>query len=233
MKKSILFFTIAICAVAARAQEPAATEVSRWLTEFAEVRLDGPFRVVLEQAPESEAPRIVYDTKGSYTSKFRAEVKEGVLHVTERRESKRETVTDVRVRCHTLSRLRIAGARVRCADTVRACTLDIAATGGAVLEGRFVTDDLEVEAAGRSRLVLAGRTRYLTLGAAAASKVDAAQLECMSAEAEASGGAEVSVCATDRLRARTAGSARISYSGTPSVLRIDRTFTGGEIAPAR
>ncbi len=55
----------------------------------------------------------------------------------------------------------------------------------------------------------------------------------MSAEAEASGGAEVSVCATDRLRARTAGSARISYSGTPSVLRIDRTFTGGEIAPVR
>lgn len=46
--------------------------------------MSAPLDVKFVQVPDTEAPKIVYDTKGSYTTKFRAEVKDKVLRITER-----------------------------------------------------------------------------------------------------------------------------------------------------
>ena len=221
MKKLILSFVLLLAGLSVSAQDGGTSE---WLTEFSEVSLSGPFAVTFVQVPETEAPRIVYDTKGSYTSKFKAEVRNGVLTVTEKTEARRTTTTEVKVCFHAIRRIRVSGATVSFPGPFKAAMLDV----GATFDGMFDVTDLAVELSGRSRAILSGEVRYLTL-TAATGKVDAARLRAMSVRAEASNSAEVSVCATERLEAKTSTDARISYTGDPAVLRGGAGFTGGEV----
>ena len=225
MKKLILSFVLLLAGLSVSAQDGGTSE---WLTEFSEVSLSGPFAVTFVQVPETEAPRIVYDTKGSYTSKFKAEVRNGVLTVTEKTEARRTTTTEVKVCFHAIRRIRVSGATVSFPGPFKAAMLDVGVNGGATFDGMFDVTDLAVELSGRSRALLSGEVRYLTL-TAATGKVDAARLRAMSVRAEASNSAEVSVCATERLEAKTSTDARISYTGDPAVLRGGAGFTGGEV----
>ena len=146
MKK--LFFSIVMIAAAlgARAQQtaPAAAEKSEWLPAFTRVEASGAFDVVFERVPDSEAPKIVYDTKGSYTTKFRAEVKDRVLYIRERIDSRRPERTQVRVCYNTLSSFALTDAKASLADTLRQSLLDVALAGGASLEGALEVQDLDM-----------------------------------------------------------------------------------------
>lgn len=83
MKKMILTAVMLAAAALCRAQQPAETgERREWLTSFTAVEVSAPLDVKFVQVPDTEAPKIVYDTKGSYTTKFRAEVKDKVLRIT-------------------------------------------------------------------------------------------------------------------------------------------------------
>lgn len=226
MKKLILSVVLLLAGLSVGAQSGSGT--GEWLTEFAEVSLSGPFSITFEQVPETEAPRIVYDTKGSYTSKFKAEVKNGVLTVAERAEARRTTVTEVKVCCHSIRKIRVSGAAASFPGPFKAAMLDMTVNGGASVDGTFDVTDLVVEVSGRSKAVLSGDVRYLTL-TVSTGKADASQMEAMAVRADASNGAEVSVCATERLEARTSTNARISYKGSPAVLRGGAGFTGGEV----
>lgn len=232
MKNLILSLLSLVFAVSAWAQSTGnATEASQWLTEFTEIQLNGPFHLVIELVPDTEAPRISYDTKGSYTSKFRAEVKNGVLQISERAEARRETVTEVRLRCHRLDKIRIAGATVSFAQPLEARMMDMTVSSGGVLTAALDMTDLQLEATGKSRVILTGQVRYLSL-TAASSKVDASQLKVVAAQVEASNGAEVTVDVAEWLRAKTSTDARITYAGDPSVVRSGKSFTGGDIVSA-
>lgn len=230
MKKLILSVLLLLVGFGASAQTEQGH--SEWLTEFAEVSFDGPFRLTLEQVSDSEAPRIIYDTKGAYTSRFRAEVRDGVLVVSERTESRRTTVTEVTVQCHALRRIRVKDVTLMTADTLRGQMLDLVVGGQASVEATLDVTDLQTELSGRSRAVLRGETRYLTLKASTGS-VDAAGLGAMAVRAEASNGAVVAVCSSERLEARTSTNARISYAGNPSLIRGGAGFTGGEVSQAQ
>lgn len=226
MKKLILSVVTLVMGLAASAQ--VSTGQSEWLTEFSEVNLSGPFSVVFEQAAETEAPRIVYDTKGSYTSKFKAEVKNQTLFITEKAESRRATVTEVKVYFHSLSKIRVTGAAISFAAPFTATMLDIVAGGGATVDAAFDITDLLMDVSGRSRVILSGEARYFTLAVSTAS-VDASKMRATAVRADASNGAEVTLCATERLEAKTSTNARILFSGNPAVVRGRAGFTGGEV----
>ena len=56
-----------------------------WLTPFTAIKIDGPMNVIFKKVPTVEESRIIYDTKGNITSKFKFEVdKNGVLVVKKR-----------------------------------------------------------------------------------------------------------------------------------------------------
>ncbi|MEG2613950.1 MAG: DUF2807 domain-containing protein [Alistipes sp.] len=229
MKKMILSALLLISAVIAQAQNATETsEKSLWLTEFSEINANGPFNIVFEQIAETEAPRIVYDTKGSYTSKFRAEVKNSVLSISEKIESKRTTITTVKVYFHTLTKIKIIGAVASFNAPVVATMLDMSIGGGAVMTAAFDIVDLNLEVSGKSGVTLTGLARYLTL-TASTSKVDATQLKVMSLYVDASNSAQVMVYATERFDAKTSTGAKITYMGNPAIIRGGASFTGGEI----
>ncbi len=232
MKK--LFFSIVMIAAAlgARAQQtaPAAAEKSEWLPAFTRVEASGAFDVVFERVPDSEAPKIVYDTKGSYTTKFRAEVKDRVLHIRERIDSRRPERTQVRVCYNTLSSFALTDAKASLADTLRQSLLDVALAGGASLEGALEVQDLDMSVSDKASALLGGSARYLTLQASGG-QVNAAELETMSARVSAQSNAEVRVWVTDRLEARTSTGAVLRYRGEPAIVRTALKFMGREIKP--
>lgn len=232
MKK--LFFSIVMIAAAlgARAQQtaPAAAEKSEWLPAFTRIEASGAFDVVFERVPDSEAPKIVYDTKGSYTTKFRAEVKDRVLHIRERIDSRRPERTQVRVCYNTLSSFALTDAKASLADTLRQSLLDVALSGGASLEGALEVQDLDMSVSDKASALLGGSARYLTLQVSGG-QVNAAELEAMSARVSAQSNAEVRVWVTDRLEARTSTGAVLRYRGEPAIVRTALKFMGGEIKP--
>lgn len=128
MKKMILSAVMLVFAASGRAQEAGAaspTEHNEWLTTFEAVAVDADLDIKFVKVPDTEAPKIVYDTKGSYTSKFRAEVKDKTLRISERPDSRRPDRTEVTVYYNTLQSVSLSGAAAVFEGTVDAVQLDL------------------------------------------------------------------------------------------------------------
>ena len=224
MKKMILSAVMLVFAASGRAQEAGAaspTEHNEWLTTFEAVAVDADLDIKFVKVPDTEAPKIVYDTKGSYTSKFRAEVKDKTLRISERPDSRRPDRTEVTVYYNTLQSVSLSGAAAVFEGTVDAVLLDLTLGRKASLTAAFDVKDLRME--------LTGKAGYLTLFASTG-RVAASGLEVMSAEVNAQSKADVSLWITDRFIGKTTTNARITYKGQPAVVRGGAKFMGGEIS---
>ena len=136
MKKMILSAVMLVFAASGYAQETGAAgagERNEWLPTFEAVAVDADLDVKFVRVPDTEAPKIVYDTKGSYTTKFRAEVKDKTLRISEKPDSRRPERTEV-----TVNRK-------------------------ASLTAKLDVKDLKMEQTGYSTANLSGSVRYLTL----------------------------------------------------------------------
>lgn len=208
------------------------TPQSDWLGKFDRINIVGMMQVTLIRIDESEAPKIYYDTKGSTTTKFKAEVdKKGVLNVIETVDAKRTSITEVKIYYPKISSLAVAGADVTMEQSYDEQMFDISVSGGATLRAKVDVMDLLMEVTGRSSVVIEGAARYLGLKVSTA-KFDAYALQTMATIVDASHGAEVSLFASERLEAVTATSAKISYKGNPSIVRVRSSLFGGEILSA-
>ena len=232
MKKMILSAVMLVFAASGRAQEAGAaspTEHNEWLTTFEAVAVDADLDIKFVKVPDTEAPKIVYDTKGSYTSKFRAEVKDKTLRISERPDSRRPDRTEVTVYYNTLQSVSLSGAAAVFEGTVDAVQLDLTLGRKASLTAAFDVKDLRMELTGGSSATLPGKASYLTLFASTG-RVAASGLEVMSAEVNAQSKADVSLWITDRFIGKTTTNARITYKGQPAVVRGGAKFMGGEIS---
>lgn len=233
MKKKILTaVTLLVCAFGhAQQAEKSATEVSEWLTSFDGVVVDAPVDITFVGVPATEAPKIVYDTHGSYTSKFKAAVKDKVLRIAERFESHRTDRTSVVVYYNDLRSLDLSDAAATFSGTLTATAFDLRVGGGARLTAALDVKDFKAELSAKSAATLTGKARYLWLYVSTGT-FDASGLEAMAAQVNAVSGAQVQLWVTDRLEAKTSTNAKISYKGDPSILRVGTKFMGGDILRA-
>ena len=234
MKKTILTaatLLLAVCGLRAQdageAQSAAAAK-SEWLPSFTTLVIDAPLDIRLIRVPDTEAPKIVYDTKGSYTSKFKAAVKDRVLRITERPESRRPDRTEVTVYYNDLHKVTINDATAVFADTLSSKMHDMTIGGAATVTAALDFADLCLDISGKSNVTLTGKARYLRLYISSA-KLDASGLETMSAEVNAQSGAIATLWVTDRFEGKTSTNAKIFYKGDPSVVRGGAKFLGGDI----
>lgn len=203
---------------------------SQWLPVFTAVEIAAPADVLLVQVPDTEAPKIVYDTKGSTTTKFRAEVRDGVLRISERRDLRRVERTAVTVYYNTLQKLTVQEASVSFDAPFRATLFDLVLGSSAQLKATLDVADLSLELTGSNTVAtLTGKARYMRVYASGG-RVGAAELETMSAEANATGSSRVVLQVTDRLEAKTSTGGVVTYKGNPAVVRTDEKFMGGSIA---
>ena len=200
-----------------------------WLTPFTAIKIDGPMNVIFKKVPTVEESRIVYDTKGNITSKFKFEVdKNGVLVVSEKSDPKRTSVTDITIYYHSLREVKIAHAKAEFEQSIEGTIFDLTVSGGAMVVLDVKTLDIAVECTGVSRLTLSGDTKYLTMRVSTA-KVDCSKLAVMSATIECSHSSEVRVNVSERLEATTSTGAKLLYKGNPIILRDHTAIFGGDI----
>ena len=215
MKKMILSAVMLVFAASGRAQEAGAaspTEHNEWLTTFEAVAVDADLDIKFVKVPDTEAPKIVYDTKGSYTSKFRAEVKDKVLRITERSDARRPDRTSVTVYYNSLERVAIADAVATFDSTLVATVLDLTVGGMAQVTARMDVKDLKMELTGKST-----------------GKLEAAGLEVMAAEANVTSSGVAALWVTDRFQGKTSTGGKITYKGAPPIVRSGAKFMGGDI----
>ncbi len=200
-----------------------------WLTPFTAIKVDGPMNVIFKKVPTVEESRIIYDTKGNITSKFKFEVdKNGVLVVSEKSDPKRTSVTDITIFYHSLREVKIAHAKAEFEQSIEGTIFDLTVSGGAMVVLDVKTLDIAVECTGVSRLTLSGDTKYLTMRVSTA-KVDCSKLAVMSATIECSHSSEVRVNVSERLEATTSTGAKLLYKGNPIILRDHTAIFGGDI----
>lgn len=199
-----------------------------WLTSFTAVEIAAPIDVRFIRVPDDQAPKIIYDTKGAYTTRFRFEVRDRVLTITERPDARRTERTEVAVYYNSLERIAIADARATFDSTLMATTLDLTVGGLARVEADLDVKDLKLELTGKSHTSLSGEARYVSLYLSSGT-LEAGQLEVMSAEANVIGSGSASLWVTDRFEGSTSTGGKIAYRGNPTVIRGGEKFMGGDI----
>lgn len=226
MKKFILSIVALTAVAVAFAQE--STERNEWLPSFESVVLKTDASVRFVYAPDSEAPKIVYDTKGSTTTKFTVAVTDNVLRITEKIDSYRTERTTVTIYYNALKSLTVSDATVTFEGVVKAGMLDLTVGGRAGLTAEFDVQDLEMELTGNSTATLSGKARYFSLYATT-SKLDASAMEVMSAVVNVQSKADVKVNVTERLSVTTATGGVVNYTGKPAIVRTTKKMFAGEI----
>lgn len=235
MKKLILSAAALLAAFVApvRAEAPQTDAEtaprSEWLAPFTAVEVAAEADVVFIRVPDTEAPRVVYDTKGLDNARFRAVVRNRKLSISERTGLRRAERTSVRVYYNTLTAISLSDAAATFEEELAAPLLDLQISGRASLTAQIAAQDLDMDLSGQSTARLTGSVRYLTL-AASTGEVDASGLAVTAARIEASNGAQVRLQVADRLEATTSTKATIRYKGTPAVLRCGTRFAGGTIS---
>ncbi|MBO7186306.1 MAG: DUF2807 domain-containing protein [Alistipes sp.] len=236
MKRFLLTICALLAVVELSAQEPTATPipesrpVKEFLSSFTAIDVDAPIKLTLIKIGEDEAPYIIYDTKGVYTSKFTIEVerKTSTLKITERNDPKRESITEVQVYFSTLTDISISKADVRVEGVISTNLLDIDISNDANFVAEIDVLDLKAFISGKSYIQLTGQTRYQTADISTA-EYDATELRSISTIAESSHNAIVKVDATERLEAKTSTGGKLYYYTQPEILRSEITLFGGEI----
>ncbi|MBQ9138215.1 MAG: DUF2807 domain-containing protein [Alistipes sp.] len=203
---------------------------TEWLSPFNKVVVDGYINVVFKHVDTDEGLKIVYDTKGSLTSRFRTGVdKNGVLQIIERADSKQLTMpTEVTVWYKNLDNISVARATATFEGVVESKLLDITVKAGAVVVMNINTLDAMVNCTGKSRLKIGGQSRYFDVDISTA-KMDGLALQTVASNIDASHEAEVRIAVSERLEAVTATAAKLYYKGRPTILRNKNSLFGGEI----
>ena len=201
------------------------------LANFQCIDVDAPIKLTLIKIDKSEAPYIVYDTKGCYTSKFEFQVDKrdgGILKINERSDSKRTTVTEVEVYFNELYDISISKADATVVGTLNAQIIDLNISHDSHFVADIDTLDIKVYASGDCCIVLTGNARYQTADISTAD-YNAAQLATVSTVATSSHNATVKVYATERLEAKTSTGGKILYLVDAVIVRSEITLFGGEI----
>ena len=234
MKRFLLSIFAICCATNLMAQEstiPNLGPIKENLSSFNNIDVNAPIKLTLIKIDKSEAPYIIYDTKGCYTSKFEFEVLkkgDGILKIDERSDSKRDSVTEVEVYFNELTDISISKADVTVIGTLDTQLIDLYISNDSHFVADVDTLDIKVYASGKCCIILTGKARYQTVDISTAD-YNAAKLNTVSTVASSSHNATVKVNALERLEAKSSTGGKILYCIEPIILRSEITLFGGEI----
>ena len=129
-------------------------------------------------------------------------------------------------------RTAIADAVATFDSTLVATVLDLTVGGMAEVKAPMAVKDLKLDITGKSRVTLTGSARYLTLFISSG-VLEAAALEVMSAVSNVTSSGTASLWVTDRFEGKTSTGGKITYKGSPTIIRGSMKFMGGDITRIR
>ncbi|MBP6786206.1 MAG: DUF2807 domain-containing protein [Candidatus Promineofilum sp.] len=143
----------------------------------------------------------------------------------------RQATLEADVTLPRLTQLNAHGAsRVQISPFTTGDLFRVEVSGAAEVRGDLDAADLELEASGASRLVLAGSAANVQAKSSGASTIDLTDLSAIDAQTEASGASTVTVNIDGILDADADGASNIYYLGNPEMGTID-TSGGSNVGP--
>jgi hypothetical protein len=94
-----------------------------------------------------------------------------------------------------------------------------------------VTDSLEIQASGASKIKINGEVKILNIDASGASKIEAENLKVENADIDVSGASGVNVFVSSELKADASGASKIIYSGNPA--NVEKSASGASSVVGR
>lgn len=218
MKRTlILTIVLFVSTLASYAQQTISSEN---ISEFNAVNLNGNITAQLIPGEANKIDIILTDVD---INKFKWNLKSGVLNVELNSGPKGKGHADVKIHYSgPINAITVSGGDFTTPEPVKSNMLRFVVNGGAKVTADFEVMDLDANIAGNSVVLLSGSAKYLTMHAGERSKVDARSMECVSADVDASSGAEMYLYVTERLVANSKTSATIFYKGKPSIIK-DKT----------
>ncbi len=203
--------------------------VERVLTQFDKVLIDGAMDVTMIKIADTESPRIVYDTKGAYNTRFESNISNLELEIKERIDPRRTTRTQVVIYYTDIHRLIVDRAAVVVHSPIEGLMVDVECKGGAKLSTQIMAQDARISADGGSLLTLSGELKFADM-AISNSEIDGGELTVNSLEVLSTSSAKVRITVGERIIAATNTNGIIDYLGKPTIVRTSSKFMGGDIS---
>lgn len=217
MKKFICLLSFVLSAICSYGQQSIASDR---VDPFNALTINGNVSVELIAADANSIDIMLYDAD---ITKFKWLVKNGSLNISLGSGGKGTPRAEAKIYyADTLSYISISGGQIAARTPLEGIALRVDMTGGASAALQFDMLDVEISATGNSAAEFSGIAKYLEVRATEKSKVNARKVDCVSVEAEAATGAELTVTASERLVVNAKTSSTIFYSGTPVIVK-DRT----------
>lgn len=214
MKKTILSLCALLACVSVSAQQ---TANSGPVDHFHTVNLTGG--IVAKLVPSDVNSVDVFITDADI-KQLKWGVTNGVLSVTFRQPTVKSGKAEVIIQyTDSLKSVSISNGELSFEDLRAARVLNLAVKGGGILSGYVDVLDLVLDVTGNSAASMKGAAKYVTLRVTEKSKADVREVNAASVEADATGGAEAFLTATERLVANAKTGVTIFYTGSPYIVR--------------
>lgn len=146
------------------------------------------------------------------------EVKNGVLHIYNRRSLSTSRAMKAYVTIKELNSIYISGGvKVSSKSTFKTSGLRMNMSGGSSVKLALSTEELKADMSGASKVELSGKAEKVTIDMSGASKVEAADLEASIVKVDASGASKVKLFAKETLDINASGASVVFYKGSPSI----------------
>lgn len=160
---------------------------------------------------------------------IKTEVSGGTLKIYTDKNMHSSSATIVTITLPTLEGIESSGGTSVKGNTVfKTNNFVLDAGGGSHIEINTEAQKITLDASGGSNSTIKGTTKTFNIDASGGSSVDAGELVAGAVDADASGGASVTVNAVNKLTADASGGSSISYVKTPESLQKDAS-SGGSV----
>ncbi len=182
----------------------------RSVGSFTGIEVGGAFNVYLTQEDKST---LFIEADDNLMDQITTEVINNILEIGSKN-IRNATKLNIFISTPAIESLDISGAAtIKSENTLQSETLSIDASGASRADLKLSVTELIIDASGASHVNLAGNAESQTIDASGAAEIDASQLQTKSTTAEASGAANVSVYATEKVDRETSGAGSIRVVG--------------------
>lgn len=129
-----------------------------------------------------------------------------------------------------ISRIRTSsGASVKSENTINTNNLNLDSSSGSSIKIHVNSNEVKSESSSGASIHIYGKTNTFSANASSGSSIDADELTCVDAFANASSGANINVNVSGKLTANASSGGDIDYEGNPTNINKD-TSSGGSVS---
>ncbi len=230
MKRLLFFAVVAILSPLALSAQPVDSGlITAILQQFKTVKVEAGIELAFVEAAEGEGVKMVYDLADNDPVKFKFEVKNEVLHISQSRNIRSASIVKATVHYRGMDQLFISRAKVKFSNPLVASMVDVRLDDEADFVGEIKCDDLELSLFTDSHVKLTGESRYLRLKISSSARANLRGLEVMSADINASNSGVVALDCGERLNVIASTNSVVKYWNTPKILRMRSSLISGKV----